>query len=138
MASKGGYVAGGDGFLVLDQMQYLNWLRQSGSHLLIGNLYDLAPGPRTFLHPGLLISGALNALGVGPIVAYVLWKPVAVLALWAGAVAWCKRFLPRAGGAWRPSALALFFASPLAALVGWSGLGRRSTPASTSTSSRAS
>ena len=103
-ATKGGYVAGGDGFLVLDQMQYLNWLRQSGSHLLIGNLYDLAPGPRTFLHPGLLISGALNALGVGPIVAYVLWKPVAVLALWAGASpgasASCRSAAAR-GGAWR-------------------------------------
>jgi hypothetical protein len=123
VASKGGYVAGGDGFLVLDQMQYLNWLRQSGSHGLIGNLYDLAPGPRTFLHPGLLISGALNAIGVGPIVAYVLWKPVAVLALWAGAVAWCKRFLPAGGRRVAAVGLALFFASPLAALVGWSGWG---------------
>ena len=123
VASKGGYIAGGDGYLVLDQMQYLNWLRQSGSHLLIGNLYDLAPGPRTFLHPGLLISGALNALGVGAIVAYVLWKPVAVLALWAGAVAWCRRFLPEGGRRVAAVGLALFFASPLAALVGWSGWG---------------
>ena len=48
--SKGGYVAGGDGYLVLDQMQYLNWLRQSGSHLLIENLYDLAPGPVSYTH----------------------------------------------------------------------------------------
>ena len=121
--SKGGYVAGGDGYLVLDQMQYLNWLRQSGSHLLIGNLYDLAPGPRTFLHPGLLISGGLNALGVGATLAYVVWKPVAVLALWAGAVAWCRRFLPEGGRRVTAVALALFFASPLAALVGWSGWG---------------
>ena len=123
VASKGGHFAGGDGFLVLDQMQYLNWLRQAGSHLLIGNLYDLAPGPRTFLHPGLLISGALNALGLGPTAAYLVWKPVAVLALWAGATPWCERFLPRGGGAWRRVALALFFSSPLAALVGWSGWG---------------
>ena len=121
--SKGGYVAGGDGYLVLDQMQYLNWLRQSGSHLLIENLYDLAPGPRTFLHPGLLVSSALNALGVGAAVAYMLWKPVAVLALWAGAVAWCGRFLPAGGRRVAAVALALFFASPLSALVGWSGWG---------------
>ena len=124
VASKGGYVAGGDGFLVLDQMQYLNWLRQSGSHLLIGNLYDLAPGPRTFLHPGLLVSGrAQRARASGATVAYMLWKPVAVLALWAGAVAWCRRFLPEGGRRVAAVALALFFASPLAALVGWSGWG---------------
>ena len=104
-------------------MQYLNWLRQSGSHLLIGNLYDLAPGPRTFLHPGLLISGVLNALGLGATAAYLVWKPVAVLALWAGAVAWCRRFLPEGERRVAAVGLALFFASPIAALVGWSAWG---------------
>jgi hypothetical protein len=123
VATKGGHVTGGDGFLVLDQMQYVNWLRQSGSHVLIGNLYDLAPGPRTFLHPGLLVSGALNALGVGPIVAWMIWKPVAVVALWAGARAWCGRFLAAGGRRVAAVALALFFASPIAALVGWTGWG---------------
>ena len=29
-----------------------------------GNLYDLAPGPRSFVHPGVLISGLLHALGL--------------------------------------------------------------------------
>ena len=33
--------------------------------MLVGNLYDLAPGPRSFLHPGVSISGALHALGLG-------------------------------------------------------------------------
>ena len=36
----------------LDQMQYLNWLRQAAEHVLVGNLYDLAPGPRTSCIPG--------------------------------------------------------------------------------------
>jgi len=121
--TKGGYVAGGDGFLVLDQMQYLNWLRQAGSHVLIENLYDLAPGPRSFFHPGLLISGGLNALGLGFIASYLVWKPVAVVALWAGALAWCARFLQDAGRRRWAVALTLFFASPIAALVGWGGLG---------------
>jgi hypothetical protein len=121
--TQGGYVAGGDGLLVLDQMQYVNWLRQAGSHVLIENLYDLEPGPRTFLHPGLLVSGGLSALGLHPAAAYLVWKPVAALALWHGASRWCARFLPAGRTRWAAVCLTLFFASPLAALVGWSGLG---------------
>ena len=45
--TKGGIVTGSDGFLVVDQLQYLNWLRQAGEHVAVGNLYDLAPGPNT-------------------------------------------------------------------------------------------
>ena len=128
VALRGGHLAGGDGFLVLDQMQYLNWLRQAGEHVLIANLYDLAPGPRSFLHPGLLVSGALHALGLGMTAAYLVWKPVAVLALWAGALAWAGRFLRRRGGPrLAAAALALLFASPVAALVGWTGLGGERT-----------
>jgi hypothetical protein len=101
--TQGGRISGADGLLVLDQMQYLNWLRQAGDHVLIGNLYDLADGPRTFLHPGLLLSGALNALGLPAAAAYLAWKPVAIVALWAGAVAWCGRFLAPGRGGWRRS-----------------------------------
>jgi len=122
VATQGGHIAGGDGLLVLDQMQYLNWLRQAGSHGLIENLYDLAPGPRSFLHPGLLVSGGLNALGVGAIAAYMVWKPVAVLALWAGAKAWVERFVPE-DRRLAAVALALFFASPIPALLFWGGFG---------------
>jgi len=121
--TQGGRISGGDGLLVLDQMQYLNWLRQAGEHGLIVNLYDLAPGPRTFLHPGLLVSGALHELGLGAIAAYLVWKPVAVLALWWGALAWARRFLPGERSRAATVLLATLFASPLAALVGWSGLG---------------
>jgi hypothetical protein len=123
VALRGGHFTGGDGLLVLDQLQYLNWLRQASEHVLVGNLYDLAPGPRSFLHPGVAISGALHALGLGIAAAYLVWKPVAVLALWAGVVAWCHRLLQPGGGRLAAIALALFFASPVAALVGWTGLG---------------
>jgi hypothetical protein len=119
----GGYVAGADGMLVRDQMQYLNWTRQAGEHLLIENLYDLAPGPRSFLHPSLLVTGALYALGASPAVAYLAFKPVAVVALWAGAKAWCERFLPEVRPRTAAVALALFFASPVAAVVAWTGWG---------------
>lgn len=119
----GGYVAGADGLLVRDQMQYLNWTRQAGEHVLIENLYDLAPGPRSFLHPGLLVTGALYALGASPAVAYLAFKPVAVVALWAGVKAWCERFLPEARPRTAAVALTLFFASPVAAVVAWTGWG---------------
>jgi len=29
---KGGVVTGADGYLVVDPLQYLNWLRQAGDH----------------------------------------------------------------------------------------------------------
>lgn len=122
VATKGGYFTGGDGFLVLDQMQYVNWTRQAAHHGLIGNLYDLAPGPRSFLHPGILVSGVLNALGLNAIAAYLVWKPVAIFALWAGTKAWVERFVLRERQV-AAAALALFFCSPLAALVGWTGWG---------------
>ncbi len=80
-AEKGGTWAGGDGLLVTDQLQYLNWLRQAGHHVAVANLYDLAPGPRSFVHPGVLLSGLLDRLGLGIRLAYLVWKPVAVLAL---------------------------------------------------------
>lgn len=119
---KGGVVTGGDGFLVADPLQYLNWLRQAGEHVGIANLYDLEPGPRPFVHPGLLLAGWLHELGLGVAAAYHVFKVPAALVLFAGTLAWCRRFLE---GTNRRIALvvALFAASPVAALVGWSGLG---------------
>jgi hypothetical protein len=121
--TQGGHISGGTGLLVLDQMQYYNWLRQAGEHVLIGNLYEIEAGPRTFLHPGLLISGVLERLGVHFIAAYLLWLPLAVMALYLGASAWSARFLPAGRDRLAAVVLALLFASPIAALVGWSGVG---------------
>jgi hypothetical protein len=120
---RGGYVAGADGFLVADPLQYLDWSRQAGEHVLIGNRYDLAPGPRSFLHPGLLVSGLAYRLGAAPAVAYLLWKPVAVAALFAGSLAWMRRILTRRDDRRLGLVLALFACSPVAAVVGWGHLG---------------
>ena len=68
------------------------------------------------------MSGVLNALGLSAIAAYLLWKPVAVVALWAGAKTWVERFVLRERQV-AAAALALFFCSPVAALVGWTGWG---------------
>ena len=120
-------VTGGDGFLVADPLQYLTWLREAGEHVAVANLYDLEDGPRSFVHPGVLISGLLHQLGLGVVAAYMVWKPVAVIALFAGALALCRRFLSRPGDRVLALVLALFFASPVAALVGWTGIGGEQT-----------
>jgi len=118
--TKGGVITGADGFLVTDPMQYLNWLRQSGDFGAAANLYDFAPSSHLFVHPGLLISGLLYRLGLGVALAYLVWKPVAIVSLFAGAFLFAARFLPRAGDRRVAVICALFFASPIAAAVGWS------------------
>jgi hypothetical protein len=121
--TQGGVVTGGDGFLVADPMQYLTWLREAGENVAVANLYDLDDGPSSFVHPGVLISGLLHQLGLGVVASYMVWKPVAVAALFAGSLALCRRFLARSGDRGLALALALFFASPIAALVGRAGIG---------------
>jgi hypothetical protein len=121
--TQGGLVTGADGHLVADPLQYVNWLRQAGDHVAVENLYDLEPGPRSFVHPGVLISGLFHRAGLGVVAAYMIWKPVAVLALGAGAIALTRRFVPRRDDRRLALVLALFFASPIAALVGWAGIG---------------
>ena len=128
--TKGGIVTGSDGMLVIDQLQYLNWLRQAGEHGLVGNLYQLHTGPgavdhRSFLHPGILVSGLLHRAGLGLAASYLVWKPVAVGVLFAGALLYVGRFLDRAWDRRLALAVALFGASPVAALAAWAGAGHQ-------------
>ena len=125
--TKGGVVTGSDGFLVVDQLQYLNWLRQAGESIAVENLYDLESGPSTFVHPGVVVSGLLNRLGLGLVASYAVWKPVACVALFLGARAWIARFLPRRDDRRLALVLALFTVLPVGALVGWAGLGDNRT-----------
>jgi hypothetical protein len=119
----GGVVTGSDGFLVVDQLQYLNWIRQAGDHLAVANLYDTAPSAHVFVHPGVVISGLFHRAGLGLVASYMIWKPVAVGALFAGALLYVRRFVDRRGDRLLALAVALFMASPIAAVVGWSHLG---------------
>ena len=118
---------GADGVLGADQLQYLAWARDAGSHGLASDLFSLAPSGHVYLEPVFLVSGLLSRLGLSLSLAYLLWKPVAIVALFAAAVAWGRRFFPD-GAAARAAAvgLALFFCTPLAALYSWteSGSGR--------------
>ena len=120
---KGGVVTGADGYLVVDPLQYLNWLNQAGDHGLVRNLYDIAPSPRSFLHPGVLLAGLAHRAGLGLVASYMLFKPVAIGALFCGALFYTRRFLPRRDDRRLALALALFACSPVAALVGWGNLG---------------
>ena len=52
LSVKGRPLSGADGLLAADQLQYFAWIREASHHLLIGNRFDLAPGARSFLHPG--------------------------------------------------------------------------------------
>jgi hypothetical protein len=123
LATKGRPLSGADGLLASDQLQYFAWIREASGHVLIGNLYDLAPGDRVFLHPMFAISGGLAALGISIPLSYLLWKPVAVAALFAGIRAYVHRLLE---GTWERRValvLALFAVMPAAWIVAWTDWG---------------
>lgn len=123
LLTKGRSLSGADGLLASDQLQYFAWIREASGHLLIGNLYDLAPGDRVFLHPMFAISGGLAALGLSIPLSYLVWKPVAVLALFAGARAYVHRLLD---GLWERRValvIALFAVMPATWLVAWTDWG---------------
>src|SRR3954454_11804892 len=84
---------GSDGIQVQDHMQYLSFIRESGEHLLISNRFDVAHDPRVFLHPVEAISGVAWRLGASLQLAFLMWKPAAVLVLFAGFAAYVRRAL---------------------------------------------
>ena len=120
----GGVIAGVEGFVLADQAQYLSWVRESAEHGLIANRFDLAPDERVFLYPPMLLSGLLHIAGLSTPLAYLAWKPVAVLVLFIGVWRYARRLLP---GRWERRAalvLALFFVSPAGVLAPlWGGAG---------------
>ncbi|HEX8067345.1 MAG TPA: hypothetical protein VF520_12570 [Thermoleophilaceae bacterium] len=124
LLTRGRPLSGSDGLFPADQLQYFAWIREASEHGLIGNRFDLAPGDRVFLHPGLLLSGALHrVLGISIPLAFLVWKPVAVGVTFAGALAYVRRLVPP--GTRRRAALtiALFSVMPAAAVVAWTGWG---------------
>jgi hypothetical protein len=102
---------GTDGFYLVDQMQYLSWIRQAAHHLLAANMFVLRPTPADYFQPAVAISGVLVAAGVPPWLSLLLWKPVAVLAAFFAVREFAHRSLT---GTWQRRAalaLALFFGS---------------------------
>lgn len=116
---------GADGVLGGDQLQYLAWVRDASSHGgLISDLFTLSPNGHVYLQPMFAISGWLLHLGLSLPLVYLLWKPVAVIALFLAAVAWARRFFgPEVGARTAVVALALFLYTPLTALFSWTQSG---------------
>jgi hypothetical protein len=102
---------GTDGEYVVDQLQYVAWIRDTVSHGLASNLFVLHSTPADYFQPAIMISGGLTALGVAPWLSLLLWKPVAVVAFFFVVRAYVARSL---AGRWpRRTALVLvvFFGS---------------------------
>ncbi len=115
---------GADGVLGADQLQYLAWARDAGGHGLAGDLFSLAPSGHVYLEPLFEITGLLWRAGLSLQLAYLIWKPVAVLALALAGFAWARRMFPGQPGARGATViLALFLCTPLSALFSWTQLG---------------
>ncbi len=102
---------GTDGVYIVDQMQYLAWIKSASHHLLISNLFVLRSTPSDYFQPAVVISGGLSALGLAPTVSLLLWKPVAVGATFFAFREYVNRTVT---GLWPRRAallLALFFGS---------------------------
>lgn len=102
---------GTDGVYIVDQLQYLAWIRDASHHFLASNLFVLRPTPADYFQPAVALSGGLSALGVVPWLSLLLWKPVAVGGCFFAVRAYVRGSLP---GLWSRRAglvLALFFAS---------------------------
>ena len=114
---------GTDGVYIVDQMQYLAWIKDASQHLLVSNLFVLRSTPADYFQPAVAISGGLTALGVAPWVSLLLWKPVAVAAFFFGVRAYARRSL---AGLWPRRVvlvLTLFFGCYTYIYGNWSVLG---------------
>jgi GT2 family glycosyltransferase len=112
-------MTGADGGVIADQLQYFAWIRSAAEHGVIRNMFDVnPPGTSYFVHPGFLLSGLLHRAGLGIAASYqLLWKPVAIVALFFAFRAYLRRTIP---GLWRRRAalaLALFYVSPFTMIV---------------------
>jgi hypothetical protein len=115
---------GADGVLGADQLQYLAWVRDAGAHGLASDLFSLAPSGHVYLQPLFAISGGLWRLGLSLQLAYLLWTPIAVIALFAATLAWARRmFGDQARARAAAVVLSLFLYTPLTALTSWASLG---------------
>ncbi len=102
--------AGSDTVFPADAMQSMSWIQGIVHHGASPDLYVLARTPADFIQPLVGISAAVTALGVAPYLVMLLWKPVAVAAIFFAVRAYVRATLT---GRWPRLAaltLALFFA----------------------------
>ncbi len=118
-------MTGAESGVTADQLQYFSWIRSAGDHVLIHNLWDTGPeGTTYFLHPGFLLAGLLHRLGPSVPLAYqLLWKPVAVGLVFFAFRAYVLRMVEGRGARLAALAIALFYVSPLVAVVHGASIG---------------
>jgi hypothetical protein len=102
---------GVDGEFLADQMQYLAWIKDASNHFLASNLFVLRSTPHDYFQPIVLISAGLTRIGVTAWLALLLWKPVALLAIFFAVRACVGRTLPERFDRRAALVLALFFGS---------------------------
>ncbi|MDQ6818286.1 MAG: hypothetical protein M3018_12890 [Actinomycetota bacterium] len=100
---------GTNGPFLVDQMQYLAWIRDAAAHGLASNLFVLHHTAHDYFQPAIEISAGLTWLGVAPYLALLVWKPIGVLAIFFAVRVCVRRMIE---GKWPRRAalvLALFF-----------------------------
>ncbi len=102
---------GTDGLYVVDQMQYVAWIREASHHLLVSNRFVLRSTSADYFQPAIVISGILSAIGLAPWLSFLLWKPVAVAACFFAVRAYVLRSLTALWSRRAALVLALFFGS---------------------------
>lgn len=102
---------GADSIYGVDQFQYMAWIHDASRHGLVSNLFVLHPTRAVYFQPAIIISGALSAVGLPPWASLLIWKPVAVAALFFAARGYVNRSLVDRGARRAALALALFFGS---------------------------
>jgi len=118
----GGVLTGTDGPLPgADQLFYMDSIRQSGTHLLIADHFDLVIGQAVFLHPLYLLAGIVWRLGVPLQGAFWALSLIAAPALALGALALGARCLDGTRERAAAVAVGMFFMSPLVPLLAWTG-----------------
>ncbi len=122
MLRHGGVLTGANGYDAYDQLAYVAWIRDYHDHLLASNLWQLGGTPHDYLHPMFFLSGLVSRLGINVQLAYLLWKPVALLVLFGGFSAYAQHLLPGRRRAQAAAVLlALFYESPVLAIADWGG-----------------
>lgn len=112
LASSHGLVwTGIDGEFPVDQMQYLAWVQDASRHVLASDLFMLRGSPHDYLQPMLAISAGLTAAGIAPWLSLLVWKPVAVAAIFFAVRAYCRHALANRWAQRAAIVLGLFAAS---------------------------
>jgi hypothetical protein len=87
------------------------WIQEASRHVLVSNLFVLHSTPSDYFQPAIALSGGLSALGVPPWVSLLVWKPIAVVALFYAFRGYVNRSLPDLWPRRAALVLALFFGS---------------------------